>query len=299
MTHTMKGTTRRHRRITTFDRVNIIILVILSLLFLYPIVVTISTSISDPSVMLSSTVYLLPYGFSLEAYKTLLERSNILQYYLNTILYAFGGTAIHLFCTSLMAYPLTFRDFRGKKTITVLLTITMFFSGGLVPSYINILNLGLRDTYWAIVLPGAISAYEVFVFRTFFSEIPSSLAESAYIDGAGHFRTLFSIILPLSKALLATFALFAIVRYWNDYMSALLYLDFSSKHPIQLFLRKILNTMRMDDIKDYAMLQELNKINSRTVQNAAIVITIVPILCVYPFLQKYFAQGVLVGSIKG
>ena len=133
MTHTMKGTTRRHRRITTFDRVNIIILVILSLLFLYPIVVTISTSISDPSVMLSSTVYLLPYGFSLEAYKTLLERSNILQYYLNTILYAFGGTAIHLFCTSLMAYPLTFRDFRGKKTITVLLTITMFFSGGMIP----------------------------------------------------------------------------------------------------------------------------------------------------------------------
>ena len=170
---------------------------------------------------------------------------------------------------------------------------------GISPSYINILNLGLRDTYWAIVLPGAISAYEVFVFRTFFSEIPSSLAESAYIDGAGHFRTLFSIILPLSKALLATFALFAIVRYWNDYMSALLYLDSSSKHPIQLFLRKILNTMRMDDIKDYAMLQELNKINSRTVQNAAIVITIVPILCVYPFLQKYFAQGVLVGSIKG
>ena len=137
------------------------------------------------------------------------------------------------------------------------------------------------------------------VFRTFFKGIPDSLAESATIDGAGHFRVLFSIILPLSKALLATFTLFSVVGYWNDYMSALLYLDSESKFPIQLFLRKILNSMRMDDIADYSLLTQLQRVNTSTVQNAAIIITIVPILCVYPFLQKHFAKGVLIGSVKG
>ena len=141
--------------------------------------------------------------------------------------------------------------------------------------------------------------YNSIIYLGAMANINTELYESATIDGAGHFRVLFSIILPLSKALLATFTLFSVVGYWNDYMSALLYLDSESKFPIQLFLRKILNSMRMDDIADYSLLTQLQRVNTSTVQNAAIIITIVPILCVYPFLQKHFAKGVLIGSVKG
>lgn len=297
----MTATVQHHRRkkTTGFDIAIVILLIVLSAIFLYPLIVTLSTSISDPAVMNSRQVWLLPYGFSIEAYKTLLNGSEILQYYLNTIVYAGCGTVIMLVCTAMLAYPLTYQTFALRKLLTALLLITMFFGGGLVPSYLNIQMLGMRDTIWAMILPGAISAYNVVVFRTFFKGIPDSLAESATIDGAGHFRVLFSIILPLSKALLATFTLFSVVGYWNDYMSALLYLDSESKFPIQLFLRKILNSMRMDDIADYSMLTQLQRVNTSTVQNAAIIITIVPILCVYPFLQKHFAKGVLIGSVKG
>ena len=284
----------------TFQVVANIIMALLVLFCLVPFVLLIISSITKETSLVKYGYSFIPREIDLAAYKYLLvDSTDIIRGYGISALVTVVGTICNLTITTLFAYPLSRRDLPARNVLAFFLFFTMLFNGGLVPSYINILNLGLRDTYWAIVLPGAISAYEVFVFRTFFSEIPSSLEESAYIDGAGHFRTLFSIILPLSKALLATFALFAIVRYWNDYMSALLYLDSSSKHPIQLFLRKILNTMRMDDIKDYAMLQELNKINSRTVQNAAIVITIVPILCVYPFVQKYFMIGMLMGSVKG
>ena len=288
------------KKVTAFDVILVAIILAATASFLYPMIITLSTSLSDSKVLLSNTIYLFPMGFTFESYKLILEGTDIFRYYFNTISYACVGTIIMLACTSMMAYPLTFRDFRGKRPVTILLLITMFFGGGLIPSYLNIMKMGLLDTFAVMVIPGAISAYNVILFRTFFRNIPDSLRESAYMDGAGHFRVLVFIILPLSKALLATFSLFSVVGYWNDYMAALIYLKSIDKQPIQMFLRKLLILVELSDsIDNYDMMKTLRNISTRTIQSAAVIVTVVPVLCIYPFLQKYFVKGVFVGSIKG
>ena len=283
---------------TAFDVFLVILMILLSCAFLYPLLNMLALSVSDAQTLKSSPIYLLPVGFSLESYKALLGDNRILLYYWNTIKYAAVGTFIMLLTTSLMAYPLSITALRGRRLVSVILTITMFFSGGLIPYYVTIMRLKLIDTFWVMVLPGAISAYNVIVFKTFFMSIPESLKESAFLDGAGHMRVLFSIVLPLSKAVLATFALFSIVGYWNDYLTALLYLRDDRKYPIQLLMRRLLVLMDYKDASTAQLLKDFRSISSRTTKAAATIITVVPILCIYPFMQKYFAKGVLVGSIK-
>ena len=283
---------------TAFDVFLVILMILLSCAFLYPLLNMLALSVSDAQTLKSSPIYLLPVGFSLESYKALLNDNRILLYYWNTIKYAAVGTVIMLLTTSLMAYPLSITALRGRKLISVILTITMFFGGGLIPYYVTIMRLKLIDTFWVMVIPGAISAYNVIVFKTFFMSIPESLKESAFLDGAGHLRVLFSIVLPLSKAVLATFALFSIVGYWNDYLTALLYLRDDKKYPIQLLIRRLLVLMDYKDASTAQILKDFRSISTRTTKAAATIITVVPILCVYPFMQKYFAKGVLVGSIK-
>ena len=275
-------------------------MVLLMIVTLYPFYYVIVASFTSSAVLEVHTGMLWwPVNFTCKAFEVAFSHPLLLSGFKNILIIMVVSVPLSLVMTILCAYFMVSKGMLFKKPLMYLMLFTMFFGGGLVPSYLNIQMLGMRDTIWAMILPGAISAYNVVVFRTFFKGIPDSLAESATIDGAGHFRVLFSIILPLSKALLATFTLFSVVGYWNDYMSALLYLDSESKFPIQLFLRKILNSMRMDDIADYSLLTQLQRVNTSTVQNAAIIITIVPILCVYPFLQKHFAKGVLIGSEKG
>ena len=276
----------------------VVIMVLLSAMFLYPLLNMLALSFSDSQALKSLPVYLWPKGFSLESYKALLGDSRTLLYYWNTIKYASVGTVIMLLTTSLMAYPLSIPALRGRKFVSVLLTITMFFGGGLIPYYVTIMQLGMINTFWVMVIPGAISAYNVIVFKTFFMSIPEALRESASLDGAGHVRILFQIVLPLSKAVLATFALFSIVGYWNDYMTALLYLRDDTKYPIQLLMRRLLVLMDYKDASTAQMLKDFQKISTRTTKAAATIITVVPVLCVYPFMQKHFAKGVLVGSIK-
>ena len=283
---------------TAFDVFLVILMILLSCAFLYPLLNMLALSVSDAQTLKSSPIYLLPVGFSLESYKALLGDNRILLYYWNTIKYAAVGTFIMLLTTSLMAYPLSITALRGRRLVSVILTITMFFGGGLIPYYVTIMRLKLIDTFWVMVLPGAISAYNVIVFKTFFMSIPDSLKESAFLDGAGHMRVLFSIVLPLSKAVLATFALFSIVGYWNDYLTALLYLRDDRKYPIQLLMRRLLVLMDYKDASTAQLLKDFRSISSRTTKAAATIITVVPILCIYPFMQKYFAKGVLVGSIK-
>ena len=283
---------------TAFDVFLVILMILLSCAFLYPLLNMLALSVSDAQTLKSSPIYLLPVGFSLESYKALLGDNRILLYYWNTIKYAAVGTFIMLLTTSLMAYPLSITALRGRRLVSVILTITMFFGGGLIPYYVTIMRLKLIDTFWVMVLPGAISAYNVIVFKTFFMSIPESLKESAFLDGAGHMRVLFSIVLPLSKAVLATFALFSIVGYWNDYLNALLYLRDDRKYPIQLLMRRLLVLMDYKDASTAQLLKDFRSISSRTTKAAATIITVVPILCIYPFMQKYFAKGVLVGSIK-
>ena len=283
---------------TAFDVFLVILMILLSCAFLYPLLNMLALSVSDAQTLKSSPIYLLPVGFSLESYKALLGDNRILLYYWNTIKYAAVGTFIMLLTTSLMAYPLSITALRGRRLVSVILTITMLFGGGLIPYYVTIMRLKLIDTFWVMVLPGAISAYNVIVFKTFFMSIPESLKESAFLDGAGHMRVLFSIVLPLSKAVLATFALFSIVGYWNDYLTALLYLRDDRKYPIQLLMRRLLVLMDYKDASTAQLLKDFRSISSRTTKAAATIITVVPILCIYPFMQKYFAKGVLVGSIK-
>ena len=286
------------KKVTAFDVVLVVIMVLLSAIFLYPLLNMLALSFSDSQELKSLPVYLWPKGFSLESYKALLGDSRTLLYYWNTVKYASVGTVIMLLTTSLMAYPLSIPALRGRRFVSVLLTITMFFGGGLIPYYVTIMQLGMINTFWVMVIPGAISAYNVIVFKTFFMSIPEALRESASLDGAGHVRILFQIVLPLSKAVLATFALFSIVGYWNDYMTALLYLRDDTKYPIQLLMRRLLVLMDYKDASSAQMLKDFQKISTRTTKAAATIITVVPVLCVYPFMQKHFAKGVLVGSIK-
>lgn len=286
------------RRLGLFDLANYAVFALLSLSFLYPLVMTLAISFSESLKLGSKPIGVWPIGFTLDSYKMLLMDGRIVRYYLNTILYASTGTAVMLFCTSLMAYPLTFKDFRGKNSVTILLTITMFFGGGLIPYYLVVLKLGLVDRIWALILPGAISAWNVIIFRTFFQSIPDSLRESAWMDGAGHFVVLFRIVVPLSLPLLATFTLFSVVGFWNDFFNALIFLRTQAKQPVQLFLRRILVLMDFRDVQNTAILKIVDNLSSRTVKGAAVIITIIPILCVYPFLQKYFAKGIMVGAIK-
>ena len=290
------------RKWTAFDWFNTVFLVLLSAVFLYPLLMTLGLSFSSPKALVGQNVILLPKGFTLQSYQTILSDPTILRYYWNTIVYASTGTLTSLLLTSLLAYPLTVAEFKGKKLINILLLITMFFGGGMIPSYLNIRNLHMINTIWAMILPGAISAWNVIMFVNFFKGIPDSLRESATIDGAGHVRILFSIVIPLSKALLATIALFTIVGFWNDYFNAMLYLDSTSKMPIQIFLRKILVNMEINqgNTQDTDMSRLLDMINAnpRTVKAATTIITILPIMCVYPFLQKYFTKGMMLGAVK-
>ena len=290
------------RKWTAFDWFNTVFLVLLSAVFLYPLLMTLGLSFSSPKALVGQNVILLPKGFTLQSYQTILSDPTILRYYWNTIVYASTGTLTSLLLTSLLAYPLTVAEFKGKKLINILLLITMFFGGGMIPSYLNIRNLHMINTIWAMILPGAISAWNVIMFVNFFKGIPDSLRESATIDGAGHVRILFSIVIPLSKALLATIALFTIVGFWNDYFSAMLYLDSTSKMPIQIFLRKILVNMELNEgmakDTDMSRLMDMINANPRTVKAATTIVTILPSLCVYPFLQKYFTKGMMLGAVK-
>lgn len=288
----------RKKKMVWGDYINYGIMMVLSFIFIYPLINTLALSLSNARDLVGEAIYLLPKGFTLNAYKSLLADSTILRYYMNTILYAVSGTLITLLCTALMSYALIFDELKGRKIVSIMLLITMFFGGGLIPTYLTIKSYHMMDTIWALILPGAISAWNVMMFRTFFLTIPESLREAAFIDGAGHFRVLFNIMIPLSKPLLATVGLFTIVGFWNDYFNALIYLDTSKKMPIQIFLRRMLIDMQPGSEVDMSRVLDVLSINPRTTKAAATIITVIPILCVYPFLQKYFAKGMMLGSVK-
>jgi ABC-type sugar transport system, permease component len=288
-----------------FDTVNILIMLIIMVAVLYPILNIIATSVSSSRFISSGSVTVWPKGFNIEAYTTVFKDPFIFKGYLNSILYAVGSTGLMLLFTSLMAYPLTVPGFVGKKFLTIFLMITMFFGGGLIPTYLLMRSMHLLDTVWVMILPGAIGAYNVFLFRTFFLNIPSELKESALMDGANDLIVLFRIILPLSKALLATFALFGLVGSWNSWFEALVYLQDQDKYPLQMVLRNYLFTLDTNAIAgrvgagNVAINQAGDSLDPQAVRMSVIIITMFPIMCIYPFFQKHFTKGVLVGSIKG
>ncbi|MBS5585495.1 MAG: carbohydrate ABC transporter permease [Clostridiales bacterium] len=290
---------KRHgkRRATAFDVANYALMVFLGLCFLYPIWYCIITSISSADAISRELPMLWPNTFSLSAYHVVLSEEMLPVYYRNSIFYAFVGTVLSLVLTSMMAYPFVIPDFKGKTLLNIYMVITMFFSGGLLPTFYLITSLGLRNTIWVMLLPGAVGAYNTIVFRTFFKSIPSSLSEAACIDGASHYRVLFLIILPLSKSLLATFGLFGVVGRWNDWFTPFLYLTRKTLQPIQLYLRSVLVVASYTSDPSYQIPESL-RVVEENLKCAIVLITIGPILLIYPFLQKYFVKGVMVGAIK-
>ncbi|NSW89091.1 MAG: carbohydrate ABC transporter permease [Firmicutes bacterium] len=269
---------------------------------LYPFIYVLSTSISNPVYIIKQEIWLLPKGFSLQAYKYILDDPMLLLAYYNTLWYTIVGTSINVAMTVLAAYPLSRRDFIIKKFMLIIITITMFFGGGLIPQFINITQLGLYNTRWAVVLPSAVGAWYIFITRTFFNNIPESLYESAVIDGAGHFSIFLKIMLPLSKPILAVLVLFYAVGHWNAWFNAMIYAPNKNIQPVQLYLKRVLiessnefvNNMKFIDdflVGGVGVMQQ--------VKYAMIIVVIGPIICIYPFLQKYFIKGIMIGSIKG
>ncbi len=288
-----------------FDAINILIMLFILVVVLYPVLNIIATSLSGSRFVSMGSVTIWPQGFSLKAYEGIFNDHFIFTGYLNSIVYAIASTFIMLLFTSLFAYPLTVSGFVGKKFLTIFLMITMFFSGGMIPTYLLIRNLHLLDTLWVMIIPGAVGAYNVFLFRTFFMNIPSELKDAAHIDGANEVGVLFRIILPLSKPLLATFALFGIVGSWNSWFEALIYLQSQDKYPLQMILRNYLFTLDTNAIQgrvgagNVAINSPGSALDPKSVRMAVIVITMFPIMIIYPYFQKYFTQGMFVGSIKG
>ena len=282
-----------------FDLANVTFMCCLIVVMVYPLLHVVAISLSSPSMVGAGRVSFYPRQLHLSGYEMIFRDDEILRTYRNTILYAVGGTVITLLFTSMIAYPLSIRDFMLRKSLTVYLAITMFFSGGLIPTYLLIRSLGMMNTYLVMVLPAAIGAFSVIVFRTFFQGLPQDLRESAFMDGANDFLILFVIVLPLSKALLATFALFSVVGHWNSWFPALLYLTDRNRWPVQLILRRLV--VQLEQAADPASMYMVaaGHVHPKNIRMAVIVVVMVPILCIYPFLQKYFAKGVLIGSIKG
>lgn len=284
-----------HRNSIIFIVFNTFLMSLVVIATLYPMIYMFSISFSSNSAVMRNQVIFFPVDFSTTAYRQVIGHVHFWQGYLNTVIYTVTGTALSLFMTILCAYPLSKRNLLGRKFLLKFMVFTMYFSGGLVPHYLLIVNLGMIDTIWAIIVPGAISVFLMLVMRTFFMGIPASLEEAAMVDGYGHFQILLKIILPLSKPVLATITLFTSVFYWNEWFMALIYLRSWNRMPVTLFLRNLLMGGRIEggtgnDWTEVAI--------NQTMQAAAVILIITPIILVYPFVQRYFVQGVMIGSIK-
>jgi putative aldouronate transport system permease protein len=272
-------------------------MIIVLVITLYPFVYIISMSISGQEHVLNKSIWLYPKSISFHAYRQVFANPNLWQSYSNTIFYTVCGTLINVAMTVMAAYPLSRPKFVVKKFFMLMIVITMFFSGGLVPLFILIQNLGLYNTRWALLLPGAISAFNVIIARTFFQTIPESLHESAKLDGANDASVLTRIVLPLSKPILAVLTLFYAVGHWNSYLPALMYLSDSRLHPLSVYLIKVLienNTQMLEGMME----QSTRSIYAIQIKYAIIVVAVLPIVVIYPFLQKYFVTGVMIGSLK-
>ncbi|MDQ0899194.1 MULTISPECIES: carbohydrate ABC transporter permease [unclassified Paenibacillus] len=284
-----------------FDTINTLLLVLITVIVLYPLLFVLSASISEPSVVARGQLWLLPKGINFIGYERVFQNKEILTGYMNTIVYTLVGTAINLVLTICAAYPLSRPDFRGRYVITAIIVFTIFFSGGLIPSYLLVKNLGMLNTIWALIIPNAISVYNVIIMRTFFqSSIPHEIQEAASIDGCNNFRILLRVVLPLSMPIIAVMILFYAVGHWNAFFNALIYLSDRAKYPLQLILREILiqgQMAAMIDMADDSLAKKLMEVE--VIKYAVVVIANLPVLLLYPLLQKYFVKGVMIGALKG
>lgn len=274
--------------------------VVVMLIVLIPLIFVLAASFSDPDLVLRGKVLLWPKGFTLQAYTLVFENEEIWRGYRNTILYTVVGTAINIVMTIMAAYPLSRKEMKGRRFFTLLVLFTMYFNGGLIPTYLLVRDLGMYNTIWAVLIPGAISTYNLIVAKSFFEQsIPQELYESAKLDGCGSVRTLFAIVLPLSKAIIAVLILYYGVAHWNAYFNALVYLRDETLHPLQIVLRNILLLGQTEQMgsNDVGMGEKIKMVEA--IKYSVIVVSSVPILLLYPFAQRYFVSGVMIGAVKG
>ena len=285
-----------------FDSINVVLLGLLALIIIYPLVYVLSASFSDPVSVASGDMILWPVNLTLENYEEVFKNQSIITGYRNSLIILVSGTALNLVMTVLAAFPMSRRDLWGRNVMMKLMTFTMFFSGGLIPTYLQITRtLGLMNSWLALILPGAISVYNMIIMRTYFqTSIPYELQEAADIDGCSPFGVLIRIILPLSGPILAVIGLYYGVGHWNSYFSALLYINREELQPLQLYLRRVLtlnsNQSLLSTGSDEAARQAMR---AETIKYAVIVVSSVPMLVIYPFVQKFFVKGVMIGAVKG
>jgi putative aldouronate transport system permease protein len=275
------------------------LLVLLVVAIIGPLIYMVVASFMEPTALLNKGLSFDFSDYSLEGYRMILSDDKIIGGFLNALLYSSVFTVITVSVCVFAGYPLSLDNFVGRKIIMTLFIITMFFGGGLIPTYLVVKSLGMLDTIWALVIPGAVSVWNIILARTFFRGLPKEMNEAAKIDGASDFTIFFSIIIPLSKPIVFVLALYAFVGHWNDFFQSLIYLENQDKYPLQLVLRRILILNKVDpnivsSIKEQAELARLSEL----MKYAAIVVSSLPLLVMYPFFQKYFEKGVMVGSLK-
>ena len=267
---------------------------------LYPFVFVLSMSISDPVAVARREVFLLPKGFSLDAYRTVLSDPTVIRSYYNTIWYTGVGTTLNLVFTVMAAYPLSKRNFSARGVLMFLFVFTMFFSGGLIPLFVLVVKLGLYATRWAIVFPTLIAMFNLIICRTFFQTLPEDLFECARIEGAGEWRIVWKIVLPLSRPIVAVMVLFYGIGHWNSFFPALLYLPDADLQPIQIYLRRVLIQASPEAVQQFETGESGRGVMAMVqIKFAVMIVAVLPILLLYPFLQKYFVKGVLIGALKG
>jgi len=286
------------KRIELFDIIVHLISVVLLAIVLYPLILVISNSFSDPGLVASGKIILFPKGLNLNGYKEFFKDDNILLGYGNTLFYTVFGTLINLFVTVPAGYALTKKTLPGNGIFMTMFMIIMYFSGGMIPTFLVMNSLGLYNTRWALLLLGAFSTYNCIICKSFFAAMPQDMEEAARIDGCSPMQTFILVVLPLSKALLGVMVLYFAVAHWNSYFNALIYIRDDVKQPLQIFLRRILILAQMalestEDVDMSVVEREM------LLRYSSIVVSSLPLLIIYPFLQKYFDKGVMIGAVKG
>ena len=277
-----------------FKVFNAIILTLISVAMLYPFLYLIAQSFSSTQAIVAGQVGLIPKDFNISTYKYVVTDGKFIPYYGNTIVYSIIGTVCALLFSAMLAYPLSKAELYGGKAINKFIIFTMYFSGGMIPNYILMVSLGLRDTVASFILPGMISTYYVILMRSFFLTLPRELEEAGEIDGLDLWGVFWRIAIPLSKPIIATMTLFYVVQYWNDWFDAFLYLDTTTKWPVAYYLRQLISSASGTSADAGDAMQIASNIKS-----CAMVLTSAPIICIYPFIQKYFVQGMMLGGVKG
>jgi len=289
---------RPSRGYRVFQVFNAVVLVAVVAVTVYPFLNILAQSFSSETAIRQGHVNLIPQGFNLTTYKTVMSDSSFWENYRNTVEYTVVATAISMVLTTCYAYVLSKRHVKGRTVLVGIALFTMFFNGGLIPNYVLVSQLGMRNTIWAIVLPNAINVFNLLVMKAFFESLPTELEEAAAVDGLGTYGILWRIVLPLSKAVIATMILFYAVSFWNSWFSAFLYMDRSDLFPVTVYLRNIIAGATGGSVNEGTASDVALQVGAN-IQAVTIVLTVLPILAVYPFIQKYFVSGVMLGAVKG